>query len=131
MANNPRRGLIWRGAWLVAVAALVVLWRACAGGPSTYVQIEFGMDPEYLTGARVVIDGEVVGTLERLRGRTLNGFPVDEGDHTVEVRREGCTSETARVTTGFGGTTVRLMAEPAEAVSPEDGSYGCVVRLQP
>jgi len=128
MGNDPRRGLVWRAAWLVTVIALVLLWRACMGGPQYVIQIEFGMDPEWFTGAEVVIDGETVGTLERLRSRTLNGFRVEEGDHTVEVRREGCTSEPARVTSGFGGAQIRLMAVPDEGA--RGGERVCVVRLE-
>lgn len=131
MATQARRGLIWRAAWLVAVAVVVVLWRAAGGGSTYVVQIEFGMAPDFLTGAEVVVDGNVVGTLERYRRRTLNGFEVSEGDHTVEVRKDGCPGEPTRVTAGFGGTVVRLMAEPGERYDREREVYDCVIRLTP
>ena len=126
MANNPRRGLAWRAAWLVAVIIVILLARACMGGPQYVIQVQFGMDPEFLIGAEVIIDGEVAGTLERMGGRTVTGFRVEEGEHTVEVRREGCDSDQANVTTGFGGTTVVLMAVPdSETRGVEEV---CVVR---
>ena len=46
----------------------------------------------------------------------------------MEVRVEGCESEPVRVTTGLGGTTVRLMAEPGDTYREEQ--YVCMVRLQ-
>ena len=52
------RGMRWRAALLVAGALVVVLWRVTAGGPTTIIQIEFGMYPEEFVGATVVIDGE-------------------------------------------------------------------------
>lgn len=101
----------WRAAWLVAGAAVVVLWRVASGGPGGHViQIEFGMVPE-LEGARVVIDGEVAGSLQKRGARTLNGFRVGEGEHTILVGLEGCPGELTRVTTGFGAGTVMLLAE--------------------
>ncbi len=128
MANDPRRGMAWRAAWLVMIVLSLVLWRSSLGGPSYIVQIEFGMDPEYLTGAEVVIDGEVRGTLERYGARTVNGFEVDEGDHTVEVRKEGCNADTARITAGFGGTTLRIMAGPDSDYRGTESV--CVIRLE-
>ena len=119
--------MIWRAAWMVAVMILIVIGRSCLG-PTHFVQIEFGMDPEYLAGAEVLIDGEVVGTLERRGSRTVNGFGVEEGDHTVEVRTEDCEGEPVRITSGVGGTTVRLMAVPED--SYRDERTVCVVRLE-
>ncbi|GMV05341.1 MAG: hypothetical protein AMXMBFR53_16200 [Gemmatimonadota bacterium] len=109
---DSRRGLTWRAAWLVAAVLLMVLWRLTAGKPGHVVQIEFGMDPELFTGAQVLVDGEVVGTLERLRSRTLNGFRVEEGRREVALRKDGFASEPTVVEVGgFGGGPQRLMAE--------------------
>ena len=84
--TDPRRGFRWRAAWFVVVAVMLVLWRLAAGGGGSHViQIEFGMDPETFTGAEVLVDGQVVGTLERLRNRTLNGFRLEEGQHRLEL----------------------------------------------
>ncbi len=58
----------------------------------------------------------------------LFGFRVGEGDHTVEVRREGCRAEPTSVTMGFGGTRVVLMAVPDSDY--RDGDSGCVLRLE-
>ena len=128
MANDPRRGLMWRAAWLLAVILVIILWRGCLGGPRYVIQVQFGMDPEFLTGAEVVIDGTVAGTLGRIGSRTVNGFEVEEGEHTVEVRREGCEADPVRITSGFGGTTVMLIAEPDS--NGRGAEESCVIRLQ-
>ena len=108
---NARRGILWRAAWFVAVAAMLVLWRVAGGrGGGHVIQIQFGMAPE-LEGATVLIDQEAAGTLAKRGARTLAGFRVDEGEHLVQVGMEGCPGEPARVTIGFGAGTVMLLAE--------------------
>jgi len=120
--------MVWRAAWLVAVVLVILLWRGCMGGPQYVIQVRFDMDPEFLIGAEVVIDGQVAGTLQRVGSRTITGFRVEEGDHTVEVRLDGCNSDTARITTGFGGTRVVLMAVPDSET--RGAEQVCVVRLE-
>jgi len=108
---NPRRVVVWRAAWLVTGALVMLLWRLAAGKPEQVVQIEFGMDPETFTGAEVLVDGQVVGTLERLRSRTLNGFRVEEGRHEIALRKEGFAAEAIVVDVGaFGAGPPRLLA---------------------
>ena len=105
------RALRWRAAWLVAAVLVFVVWRVAGGrGGGHVIQIQFGMAPE-LEGATVLIDQEAAGTLAKRGARTLTGFRVDEGEHLVQVGREGCPGEPARVTTGFGAGTVMLLAE--------------------
>ena len=128
MFNDHRRGLAWRVAAVAAVAILVILWKSCVGGPAYVVQVYFGMAPEVLAGAEVVIDGEVVGALERHGGRTLSGFPVGEGDHTAGLRLPGCESELARFTSGFGGSSVTLVWYPD--ITVRGGDSVCVLRLE-
>jgi hypothetical protein len=118
---------VWRAAWLVAVVLVFVMARSCLGGPRYVIQIQFGIDPEFLAGAQVVIDDVVVGHIERRGARTVNGFRVEEGEHTVAVRKEGCNWEPAHVTTGFGGTTVVLMATPDAEMRGAESV--CVIRL--
>lgn len=129
MANDHRRGLVWRVASIATVVILVVLWRACLGGPKYVVQIQFGLNPEALVGAEVVIDGKVAGVLERRGGTPLNGFRVEEGDHTAELRRPGCESVRRRFTTGFGGARVLLVALPDIRV--QGGDTVCVLGWEP
>ena len=122
------RGIRWRIAWLVAGAAVVVLWRVAGGGAGGHViQIQFGMVPE-LEGATVLIDQEAAGTLEKRGSRTLTGFRVDEGEHLVQVGMEGCPGEPARVTTGFGAGRVMLLAEKEDR--SVDGRVACRVVLR-
>jgi hypothetical protein len=128
LLDNQRRRLAWRVATVASVAILIILWRSCVAGPAYIVQIEFGMAPEVLAGAAVVIDGEVVGLLERHGNRTVSGFPVEEGDHTVELRLSGCESEQARFTSGFGGTRVVFLWYPD--IRMEGADSVCVLRLE-
>ena len=128
MLDDHRRGLAWRVAAVATVAILVILWKSCVGGPAYIVQIQFGIAPEVLAGATVVIDGEVVGILERHGSRTVSGFPVEEGDHTAELQLPGCESEAARFTSGFGGARVTLVWYPDVRVQGADSV--CVLRLE-
>ena len=111
MAISAARVIRWRVAVVLTGIIMVVVWRLTIGAPRTFVQIEFGMAPEELVGALVVIDGEERGRLERRGARTVNGFEVEEGDHTVEVRQEGFLSEMRSVTTRVGAPPVRLMVD--------------------
>jgi hypothetical protein len=126
--DNQRRGLAWRVATVAMVAIVIILWRSCVARPAYVVQIEFGLAPEVLAGAEVVIDGEVVGLLARQGNRTLSGFPVAEGDHTVELRLPGCESEQARFTSGFGGARVVFMWYPDVRMQGADSI--CVLRVE-
>jgi len=128
VVNDHRRGLGWRIAAVVTVVILVILWRGCLGGPEYIVQIQFGLDPDALVGAEVVIDGAVVGVLERRDSRTVNGFPVEEGDHTAELRLPGCESERTRFTSGFGGGRASLVASPQTRL--EGTETVCVLRWE-
>ena len=123
------RGIRWRVASLVAGAAVVILWRVAGGGSGGHViQIQFGMAPE-LEGARVLIDGEEAGTLQKRGARTLTGFRVEEGEHMVQVDMEGCPGDMARVTTGFGAAGVMLIAEREDRYA--GGEPACRVVLRP
>jgi hypothetical protein len=112
MANDHRRALAWRLASIGALGLLVILWRSCLGGPEYVVQVRFDMDPEFLAGAEVVIDGMMAGYLERRGPNAVNGFKVREGEHTLVIRKAGCESESASFTSGFGGARAVLMASP-------------------
>ena len=128
MPHDHRRGLIWRVSAVAAVAIFIILWRSCVGGPAYIVQVQFGIAPEVLAGAEVVIDGAVVGVLEQHGNRFVSGFRVEEGDHTAELRLPGCESERARFTSGFGGARVTLLWYPDITVQGADSV--CVLRLE-
>ena len=122
------RGLRWRAAWMVAVALVIVLWRVLrTGGGGHVIQVQFAMVPE-LEGATVFIDGDTAGTLHKRGARTLTGFRVDEGEHTVSVGMEGCPGEEAQVTTGFGAGVVMLLAEVEDRMIREESSCRVVLR---
>jgi len=100
-----------------AVAGLLLVGIYLMGGGSltpgskSAIQIEFGMYPEVFEGCDVVIDSQVVGTLRRVGGAFRNGFPVKDGDHTVELRSTRFGSRPSRVTTGAGASHVLLIAD--------------------
>ncbi len=125
MTNDPRRGIRWRVAAVVAMAISIVLWRACDTSPEYVLQIEFGIDADRLTNAEVVIDGETAGRLPAGGASTRSIFPVTEGDHVVVLRVPGCDAEPRRFTAGFGGVAVLLVASVIHRL-PEDGS-GCTL----
>ena len=76
----------------------------------------------------VFIDGDSIGTLQKRGARTLTGFRVDEGEHTVLVGMDGCPGEVARVTTGFGAGVVMLMADVEERMSGLESACRVVLR---
>ena len=122
------RGLRWRVAWLVALVLVFVLWRVVGGSRGGQViQVQFAVVPE-LEGATVFIDGDSIGTLQKRGARTLTGFRVDEGEHTVLVGMDGCPGEVARVTTGFGAGVVMLMADVEERMSGLESACRVVLR---
>ncbi len=100
----------WRAGLILSGVVVVLLWRILAGGEQSVIIIEFGMDPHEFEGLEVVIDGEVVGTLKRMGAATRTGFTVEDGDHMVALKHPRYLSEPVRVTSGFGGERVMLMA---------------------
>ena len=114
MINDPRRGMRWRLAALLALALSLVLWRSCARPAEYVVQIEYGLDPARLVGTEVLIDGVVAGHLAPSGRATRSTFAVSEGDHVVTVRVPGCEAEPRRFTAGFGGVAVLLVASVVE-----------------
>jgi hypothetical protein len=113
---------------VATVAIFVILWRSCVVDPAYIVQVHFGIAPDVLAGAEVVIDGAAVGVLQYHSNRPVSGFRVEEGDHTAELRLPGCQSEQARFTSGFGGTHVTLRWYPDVTVQGADSV--CVLRLE-
>ncbi len=109
----------------VAGAVLVLSWLFISGqGPGYLIQIDYTWGGDLLDGAEVVIDGVVVGTLQREGGSPrVTGFRVEPGDHEVLVRSEDCEG-TPR--------TVSLSAEVtrrAVLMADIDDGYRCKVIL--
>jgi len=125
--SNSLRSLRWRAA--TGIAGLIVAWvgYSALGLGNHHVRIEFGIAPEILVGATVVIDGEVAGTITRPRAPTVNGFPVKPGEHTVELRLEGYGSQSITVDTRTEGGTARLMADFSEQRNPDGSSQSTLV----
>ncbi len=120
------RSLNWRLA-LVAVGIIMTVVMAKASPADQYIiLIEFGTMPS-LEGTEVVIDGQVAGTLKKMGPRTQTGFKVGEGDHTVSFNHPEYESETARVSTGFGGQKVMLMPELANRRENGEDHYYLVL----
>ncbi len=100
MAIDFRRGPRWYAAGAIAVVILFLLWRGYAGWPSYIVQIDYQWAADLVEGAEVLVDGEVVGKLERLGRRTVNGFEVAKGEHVVDLRLPDCETRPEKVTLG-------------------------------
>jgi hypothetical protein len=101
----------YRIALLAIVVSLIAMWFVFGGNSSSVIVIEFGISPRDLIGTEVVIDGEVVGTLQRMGSRTQTGFKVSDGDHIVTLRHPEFRTRQTRVTSGFGGQRVLLVAD--------------------
>ena len=124
--GNAMRGLRWRAALMVVGAALVVMWILATGGADRIIQIDYSWTGDQIEGAEVVIDGEVVGTLERLHGQPVNGFRVDKGEHVVSVRNEDCNGRPERVDTSDGRLFL-FMADLKEGFV--GGHFRCTITL--
>jgi hypothetical protein len=125
---SAMRGIRWRLALVVVGAAILLLWRVMAGPPTTVIQIEFGMYAQEFVGATVLIDGEERGQLKRRGARTVNGFKVPEGDHTVQVRLPEIESEVEHVTTVAGAPNTVMRMELAEVM--RDGETQTIIVLR-
>jgi hypothetical protein len=99
----------------LAIAGLMVLIAFLASGGSfgrkNTIQIEFGMYPREFQGLQVEIDGEMVGTLERLGQATRTPFSVKDGEHTVRVLHPEYACEKGVISTGVGGSDVMLVLD--------------------
>ena len=96
---------------LLASAALLA---GCFGDDRPRISIEFGAMPEVLEGKDVLIDGAVVGKLEKTGQATRISFPVEPGLHDVSLDVPGWQCVPAKVEAQLKGQKVRLMAEPGE-----------------
>lgn len=124
MTLDSSRPLRWRAATTVAGALVVAASWWAFGGTKHILQIDYEWVGELVEGAEVVVDGEVVGHLERLRRRHLNGFEVTKGEHVVEVRTPNCASRPDTVTVR-PGRRVMLIADFEDRMSA--GKLGCYV----
>ena len=124
MAIDFRRGPRWYSAGAIAVVVLFLLWRAYAGPPSYILQIDYQWAADFVEGADVMVDGDSVGTLEKLGRRFVNGFEVARGDHTVELRTANCETRSEKVTLGPSRIAV-LTADFEDRMSA--GTMGCLV----
>ena len=124
MAIDFLRGPRWYASLAVAGAVLFALWMVLTGGPGYVIQIDYQWTSDLVVGADVLIDGEVVGTLEPVGNRPVIGFPVEAGPHTVDLVTPNCETRAENVTVGPARLTV-LLADMEDRVGA--GRYGCLV----
>jgi hypothetical protein len=122
------RGLRWRLAFAVVGLALVGMWWMASGGPSHILQIDHSWAGGMLIGAEVVLDGEVIGTLERRSGQMVTGFRVERGEHEVLVRSEQCEGRPESFVADLSHRRVVFMAEVQEGFS--GSRFRCLIALQ-
>lgn len=125
--GNAMRSLRWRAALMIVAAGLVVAWVLASGGASYIIQVDYSWTGGMLEGADVVIDGEVVGTLEPIGRQHVTGFRVARGEHVLSVRSEDCRGRPERVESGPRTRRILFMADVQEGLSAD--GYSCVVTL--
>ncbi len=126
---NAWRGLRWRAAWAVVTFLFIGAWWYASGGPSYILQIDYSWTGDMIRGADVILDGEVIGTLEPVTGnQPVTGFKIEKGEHTVTVRHEDCTGRPETFTAGSGGRRILFMADIDERF--EGGVFRCTIRLR-
>jgi hypothetical protein len=121
------RPLQWRAALMIVGAGLVIAWVVASGGASYLIQVDYSWTGDMLEGAEVVIDGEVVGTLEPIGRQRVTGFRVERGEHVVSVRSADCRGRPERVESGPSTRRIVFMADIQEALAAD--GYRCVVTL--
>lgn len=109
MAIDFLRGPRWYAALAVVFVILFVLWVAMGGAPGYVIQIDWGWAGDLATGAEVVVDGVVVGTLEPAGRRPVRGFEVEKGTHEVTLRGGPCEARPDTVTLGPPRTAVMML----------------------
>ncbi len=109
MAIDFLRGPRWYAALAVVCVILFVLWVAMGGAPGHVVQIDWGWAGDLATGAEVVVDGAVVGTLEPMGRRPVRGFEVGKGAHEVTLRGGPCAARPDTVRLGPPRTAVMML----------------------
>lgn len=115
------RVLRWRAQLAIAGVIVVILWWLYTGGPTYVIQIDYQWIGELADSAEMVIDGQVVGTLEfDPRGRPVRGFEVEPGQHVVELRTRQCDARADTVTLGPSRIAVIL-------ADFDERSTGCYV----
>ncbi|MDA0330324.1 MAG: PEGA domain-containing protein [Gemmatimonadetes bacterium] len=125
--SDSLRSLRWRAAIGIAGLIVALVGYSAMGLGDHHIRIEFGIAPEILVGAAVVIDGEVAGSITRPRAPTVNGFPVEPGEHTVELRLEGYGAESITVDTRTEGGTARLMVDFSERRNADGSTQPTIV----
>ena len=120
------RSMRWRAAFGFIGVGLVFAWVRMSGGMTHLIQIDYAWGGELLDGARVEIDGKVVGTLQPYGpgAPRVTGFEVEPGTHVVRVLRRGC--ESVPDTVELGGEHGRRATFMAEV----DDGFRCVVFLR-
>ncbi|NJD18106.1 MAG: hypothetical protein FIA95_02310 [Gemmatimonadetes bacterium] len=104
----------------VVGAVLFGAWLVLGRARSYVIQIDWAWTGDLATGAEVLVDGVVVGTLEPMRRRPVRGFEVEKGTHVVTLRGGPCETRPDTVAVGPGRIAV-LMADVDER------STGCFV----
>ena len=99
---------------VLAVVTLCLGLAACFPDDSPRVSIEFGAI-DAAEGAEVVIDGVVVGKLEKTGQATRTSFPVKKGDHEVTIKSASFDCEPAKVRLELPSQKVRLMLDVSES----------------
>jgi hypothetical protein len=80
------------------------------------ISIEFGAVPE-LEGAEVLVDGKVVGKLERTGQVTRINFPIEKGRHDVAIRDPRFDCQPAQVNAELDAQKIRLLATIGETMN--------------
>lgn len=113
---------------MVVALALVVMAYGAFGGRGYVVRIDFTFAMDEAIGAEVVIDGQVVDTLQMLRRQPINGIRVEKGNHVVELKSERCQGPPVAVVPQNQEQSVSLFVYLMERTV--DNRYVCTLELR-
>jgi len=112
---------------MIVALVLVVLWYSASSGRGYLLRVDFSFTPEAI-GAEVVVDGEVIDTLEVLRRQLINGVRVPRGEHVVVIRSERCVGTPLTVAPASGERNISIFVHLFE--STVENRFVCTFGLR-
>ena len=115
---------------LFALSAAVLLFAGCFGDSRPHVVIEFGMYPDLFEGLDVQIDGKTVGQLKKTGAITRTGWPLDKGEHTIQVLSPKFESQPYKLNAELRMQKIMLILELTDGATA-DGRMTQALALHP
>ena len=98
-------------------------------GGETIIQLDFGMYPELFEGAKVEIDGKIVGELKSYGQANRSGFEVSKGEHTIRIVHPEIDCMPTKVVLDKAGQKARFMLDLQEFYDDDTRTLKSMIAL--